>query len=102
MEFDEQGPSPVPSDAKTARGAKLSADRLSTYEGLVTEDIYLPALEAKIITLKGKAIHLPAQGAAHINRRDTIFSLEGLEWFLFALIHLHVTLYFGLKMNEFD
>nr|WP_241390145.1 ADP-ribosyltransferase [Serratia proteamaculans]ANV21619.1 AfpX17 [Serratia proteamaculans]ULG13377.1 hypothetical protein AGR96Xp_00007 [Serratia proteamaculans]ULG17203.1 hypothetical protein 20093p_00111 [Serratia proteamaculans]ULG18091.1 hypothetical protein LCp1_00111 [Serratia proteamaculans]ULG19576.1 hypothetical protein Sprot5p_00085 [Serratia proteamaculans] len=67
MEFDERGPTSVPSDAKMAWGARQSGDWLRAYEDLVTEDIDLPALEAKTIILEGQEIHLPAQGAVHIS-----------------------------------
>ncbi|MDM1845399.1 ADP-ribosyltransferase [Serratia ureilytica] len=70
MEFDERGPTSVPSDANMAWGARQSGDWLRAYEDLVTEDIDLPALEAKTLILEGQAIHLPAQGAVHISRDE--------------------------------
>ncbi len=70
MEFDERGPTSVPSDANMAWGARQSGDWLRAYEDLVTEDIDLPALEAKTLMLEGQAIHLPAQGAVHISRDE--------------------------------
>lgn len=70
MEFDEQGPTSVPSDAKMVWGARKSGDWLRAYEDLVTEDIDLPALEAKTIILEGQEIHLPAQDAVHISRDE--------------------------------
>lgn len=70
MEFDEQGPTSVPSDAKMAWGARQSGDWLRAYEDLVTEDIDLPALEARTIILEGQEIHLPAQSAVHISRGE--------------------------------
>ena len=53
MEFDERGPTSVPSDANMAWGARQSGDWLRAYEDLVTEDI-----------------DLPAQGAVHISRDE--------------------------------
>ncbi|MEB5890012.1 ADP-ribosyltransferase [Enterobacter roggenkampii] len=70
MEFDEQGPASVPSDAKMVWGARQSGDWLRAYEDLVTGDIDLPALEAKTIILEGQEIHLPAQDAVHISRDE--------------------------------
>lgn len=70
MEFDERGPTSVPSDAKMVWGARQSGDWLRAYEDLVTEDIDLPALEAKTIILEGQEIHLPAQDAVHISRDE--------------------------------
>ncbi|SQI43327.1 Uncharacterised protein [Serratia plymuthica] len=54
MEFDEQGPTSVPSDAKMVWGARQNGDWLRAYEDLVTEDIDLPELEAKTLILEGK------------------------------------------------
>lgn len=70
MEFNEQGPTSVPSDEKMVWGARQNGDWLRAYEDLVTEDIDLPALEAKTIILEGQEIHLPAQGAVHISRDE--------------------------------
>lgn len=70
MEFDERGPTSVPSDANMAWGARQSGDWLRAYEDLVTEDIDLPALEAKTLILEGQVIHLPAQDAVHISRDE--------------------------------
>lgn len=67
MEFDDKGPAVVPSDAKMAWSARKSGDWVRAYEDLLTEDIDLPALEAKTIILNGQEIHLPAQKAVHVS-----------------------------------
>ncbi|MDE9518055.1 ADP-ribosyltransferase [Xenorhabdus bovienii] len=70
MEFDEHGPAVVTSDEKMAWRARQTGDWLSAYEDLVTEDIDLPAMEAKTISLNGQAIHLPALVAVKMTREE--------------------------------
>lgn len=67
MEFDDKGPAVVASDAKMAWQARKSGDWVRAYEDLLTEDIDLPALEAKTIILNGQEVHLPAQEAVHVS-----------------------------------
>lgn len=68
MEFAENGPAVVASDEKMAWGARQSDDWLSAYEGLATEDIDLPAMEAETVILNGQEIHLPALEPVNISR----------------------------------
>ncbi|WP_338803471.1 ADP-ribosyltransferase [Xenorhabdus griffiniae] len=75
MEFDEHGPAVVTSDEKMTWRARQTGDWLSAYEGLVTEDIDLPAIEAKTIILNGQEIHLPALEPVKITR-------EEFDWFI--------------------
>lgn len=69
MEFNEHGPAVVDSDEKMAWRARQTGDWLSAYEGLVTEDIDLPAMEAKTIILNGQEIHLPALEPVKIDQK---------------------------------
>ncbi|WP_339374904.1 ADP-ribosyltransferase domain-containing protein [Photorhabdus australis] len=69
MEFGENGPAVVDSDEKMAWHARQTGDWLSAYEGLVTEDIDLPAMEAKTIILNGQEIHLPALEPVKIDQK---------------------------------
>ncbi|MGS0629925.1 MULTISPECIES: ADP-ribosyltransferase [Photorhabdus] len=69
MESNQHGPAVVDSDEKMAWHARQTGDWLSAYESLVTEDINLPAMEAKTIILNGQEIHLPALEPVKIDQK---------------------------------
>lgn len=70
MEFAENGPAIVASDEKMAWRARQTGDWLEAYENLFTEDIDLPAMEAKTIILYGQKISLPALKPVNISRKE--------------------------------
>ncbi|WP_038892022.1 ADP-ribosyltransferase [Vibrio campbellii] len=60
MEHNDHGAATVDSDGMMAWQARETGNWLGAYEGLITQDIDLPGMEAKTITLNGQEIHLPA------------------------------------------
>ncbi|MGL4486863.1 MAG: ADP-ribosyltransferase [Yersinia sp. (in: enterobacteria)] len=70
MEFDEHGSAVVGSDEKMVWKSRQTGDWLHAYEELVTEDIDLPAMEAKTIILNGQEIHLPPLESVNISREE--------------------------------
>ncbi|MGR2934730.1 hypothetical protein ABMY13_23790, partial [Vibrio vulnificus] len=60
MEHNDHGAATVDSDGMMAWQARETGNWLGAYEGLVSQDIDLPGMEAKTITLNGQEIYLPA------------------------------------------
>jgi len=68
IEFEKRGAATVESDQKMAWCARENGRWTDAYEGLITEAIDLPALDAKTVVINGQEINLPKLESVYITR----------------------------------